>query len=158
MLIFSTSHLIHTGNIFSEKFKIVFGLLVWCRNCIFLENQWIYQYKIKLWSLVSRSDREVIIIWLHYIHFLTLLVFFRVIFFLQAYCIGIVWRCYKFLTFRQQALRSTIHYIMPGEAGERQPEPDYSSLLPDYDTACAQAMKQTPPPSYQVGVSEIKYP
>lgn len=39
---------------------------------------------------------------------------------------------------------------MPGEAGERQPEPDYSSLLPDYDTACAQAMKQTPPPSYQV--------
>lgn len=32
------------------------------------------------------------------------------------------------------------------------PEPDYSSLLPDYETACAQAMKQTPPPSYQVTV------
>lgn len=42
---------------------------------------------------------------------------------------------------------------MPGEAGERQPEPDYSSLLPDYDTACAQALKQTPPPSYQAAMA-----
>lgn len=70
---------------------------------------------------------------------------------MKAYCIGIVWRCYKFLTFRQQAMRSSIHYIMPGE--ERQPEPDYSSLLPDYEAACAQAMKQTPPPSYQAAMA-----
>lgn len=77
----------------------------------------------------------------------TLLIF---LFFIQAYCIGIVWRCYKYLTLRQQAMRSTVHYILPGEGGERLPEPDYSSLLRDQEAAAfATAMKQTPPPSYQ---------
>ncbi|XP_044735373.1 lysosomal-associated transmembrane protein 4A isoform X2 [Chrysoperla carnea] len=71
---------------------------------------------------------------------------------IKAYCIGIVWRCYKYLTLRQQALRSAIHYIMPGDIPtDRMPpmEPDYSSLLPDYEAAC----KQTPPPSYQAAVA-----
>lgn len=58
-------------------------------------------------------------------------------------------------------MRSTIHYIMPGGEDRRrhipgaQPEPDYSSLLPDYEAACAQAMKQTPPPSYQVAMANV---
>lgn len=71
----------------------------------------------------------------------------------QAYCIGIVWRCYKYLTLRQQAMRSTVHYILPGggEGGERIPEPDYSSLLRDQEAAAFSGvlLKQMPPPSYQ---------
>lgn len=70
----------------------------------------------------------------------------------KAYCISIVWRCYKYLTLRQQAMRSTVHYILPGEGSERGPEPDYSTLLPDYEQACASAMKQAPPPSYQAAM------
>lgn len=71
----------------------------------------------------------------------------------KAYCIGIVWRCYKFLTLRKQAMRSTVHYILPGEGSDRLPEPDYSSLLPDYEAACASVMKQPPPPSYAVAMA-----
>lgn len=70
---------------------------------------------------------------------------------LKAYTINIVWRCYKYLTLRQQAIRTSIHYIMPSDIPtERIPpmEPDYSSLLPDYEAAC----KQMPPPSYQAAV------
>lgn len=46
-------------------------------------------------------------------------------------------------------MRSTVHYILPGEGSERLPEPDYSSLLRDQEAAFSSAMKQTPPPSYQ---------
>lgn len=67
----------------------------------------------------------------------------------QAYCVSIVWRCYKYLTLRQQAMRSTVHYILPADGTERIPEPDYSSLLRDQEAAYNHAMKQTPPPSYQ---------
>jgi len=74
----------------------------------------------------------------------------------KGYCISIVWRCYKYLTLRQQATRSTVHYILPGRhldlPDHRPVEPDYSSLLPDYEAACASAMKQPPPPSYQVAM------
>lgn len=49
-------------------------------------------------------------------------------------------------------MRSTVHYILPGEGTERIPEPDYSTLLPDYEAACASAMKQAPPPSYQAAM------
>lgn len=49
-------------------------------------------------------------------------------------------------------MRSTVHYILPGEGSERAPEPDYSTLLPDYEAACASAMKQAPPPSYQAAM------
>lgn len=48
-------------------------------------------------------------------------------------------------------MRSTVHYIVP-EGNERVPEPDYSSLLPDYEAACASVMKQPPPPSYQAAM------
>jgi hypothetical protein len=65
---------------------------------------------------------------------------------LQAYFIGVVWNCYKYLSLRQVAAQRTIHYI----------DPDSQSLLPDlpdYETAVGDphfAVKKfpTPPPSY----------
>ncbi|XP_055694937.1 lysosomal-associated transmembrane protein 4B [Lutzomyia longipalpis] len=70
---------------------------------------------------------------------------------MKAYAIGIVWRCYKYLTMRQHDLRSMLPYIIP-DVSHRQ-ERDYSSLLPDYDEAISQSMKQAPPPSYQVAMA-----
>uniref|UniRef100_U5EXK5 Putative lysosomal-associated transmembrane protein n=1 Tax=Corethrella appendiculata TaxID=1370023 RepID=U5EXK5_9DIPT len=83
---------------------------------------------------------------------IVVLISFILVVFLKAYAIGIVWRCYKFLTMRQHNLRSMLPYIIPDATNIRQ-ERDYSSLLPDYDEAIAQAMKQAPPPSYQVAMS-----
>lgn len=76
-----------------------------------------------------------------------LLVFISVVL-LKAYTIGIVWRCYKYLTIRQHNLRSMLPYIIP-DISSRQ-ERDYNTLLPDYEEAIAQSMKQPPPPYYQV--------
>ncbi|EFA08970.2 lysosomal-associated transmembrane protein 4B [Tribolium castaneum] len=67
----------------------------------------------------------------------------------KAYCIGIVWRCYKYLTLRQQSRNNTIHYILPTEGSDRLPEPDYSTLLREQEAAFGGALKMTPPPSYQ---------
>lgn len=64
---------------------------------------------------------------------------------LKAYCIGIVWRCYKYLTIRQNA--SLLTYIIP-EGGNQ--ERSFNSLLPDYEEALS--MKVTPPPSYHVAM------
>lgn len=61
---------------------------------------------------------------------------------LKAYCIGIVWRCYKYLTIRQNA--SLLTYIINPETGNQ--ERSFNSLLPDYEEALS--MKVTPPPSY----------
>lgn len=49
-------------------------------------------------------------------------------------------------------------YIIPDVTGsgpglDRRMERDYSSLLPDYDEAIAQSLKQAPPPSYHVAMS-----
>lgn len=67
---------------------------------------------------------------------------------LKAYAIGIVWRCYKYLTLRQHNA-SMLPYIIPDSHQER----SYNSLLPDYDEAIAQSLKIAPPPSYQVAVA-----
>lgn len=67
----------------------------------------------------------------------------------KAYCIGIVWRCYKYLTLRQQSRNNTIQFILPGEGSERITEPDYSTLLHEREAGFGSALKQTPPPSYQ---------
>jgi len=79
-----------------------------------------------------------------------LLAFVCVVMF-KAYIIGIVWRCYKYLAMRQHNLRSMLPYIIP-DVSTRQ-ERDYTTLLPDYDEAIAQTLKQQPPPSYQVAMA-----
>lgn len=63
---------------------------------------------------------------------------------LKAYCIGIVWRCYKYLTIRQNA--SLLTYIIPEGSQER----SFNSLLPDYEEALS--MKVAAPPSYDVAM------
>ncbi|KAK9752579.1 Golgi 4-transmembrane spanning transporter [Popillia japonica] len=83
--------------------------------------------------------------------FLLLLTIFLASMLWKAYCISIVWRCYKYLTLRQENARSTVHYILRGEVAERAPDPEF--LLPDYEAACA-SFKQPPPPSYQVAVEQ----
>lgn len=45
-------------------------------------------------------------------------------------------------------MRNTIHYILP-EGSDRANESDYPSLFRDHEAAFGNAMKQTPPPSYQ---------
>lgn len=61
---------------------------------------------------------------------------------LKAYAIGIIWRCYKYLTLRQHNIRSVLPNVIP-EISARQ-----DTLLPDYEEAIAQSMKQPPPPPY----------
>lgn len=61
---------------------------------------------------------------------------------LKAYAIGIVWRCYKYLIMRQHNIRSMLANVIP-EISARQ-----DTLLPDYEEAIAQSMKQQPPPPY----------
>lgn len=86
------------------------------------------------------------------------LVVFICIVFLKAYAIGIVWRCYKYLTLRQQNLRTLLPCVMPelGGAGLVGEERAYTTLLPNYDEAIAQYLKQAPPPSYQVAMSNYQ--
>lgn len=100
-----------------------------------------------------------------------LLAFVCVVMF-KAYIIGIVWRCYKFLAMRQNNMRSMLPYIIPDVATRQVSvinrqhlkctyvgnlrkfkERDYTTLLPDYDEAIAQSLKQQPPPSYQVAMA-----
>jgi lysosomal-associated transmembrane protein len=76
------------------------------------------------------------------------LVAFTVVVLLKAYAIGIIWRCYKYLTIRQHNLRTLMPYIIP-EITNMQQERVYSSLLPDYE----EAIKAQPPPSYQVAMA-----
>ncbi|XP_062545090.1 lysosomal-associated transmembrane protein 4B isoform X3 [Armigeres subalbatus] len=83
------------------------------------------------------------------------LIGFILFIFLKAYAIGIVWRCYKYLTFRQHNLRSMLPYIIPDtpEAANVRQERDNNYLLPDYDEAVAQNLKLAPPPSYVVAMA-----
>ncbi|KAJ8943527.1 hypothetical protein NQ318_023037 [Aromia moschata] len=62
----------------------------------------------------------------------------------KAYWISVVWRCYKYLTLRQQTMRNTIHYILP-EGSDRTNEPDYPSFFRDHEAGFGTAFKQTPP-------------
>lgn len=66
---------------------------------------------------------------------------------LKAYTIGIVWRCYKYLTILQNA--ALLSYIAPPN-GNR--ERSFNSLLPNYEEALS--MKINPPPSYQVAMQQ----
>lgn len=81
---------------------------------------------------------------------IVLFVFISVVL-IKAYAIGIVWRCYKYLTIRQHNLRSMLPYIIPDMSARQ--ERDYNTLLPDYEEAIAQSMKQPPPPTYQMAMA-----
>lgn len=70
---------------------------------------------------------------------------------LKAYTIGIVWRCYKYLTILQNA--ALLSYIAP-TSGNR--ERSFNSLLPNYEEALS--MKVVPPPSYQVAMQTVSQP
>lgn len=77
---------------------------------------------------------------------------------LKAYAIGIVWRCYKYITLQRQTLATMLPYLIPDVNlgtmnGTGRMERDYSSLLPDYDEAISQGLKQAPPPSYSMAMS-----
>uniref|UniRef100_A0A034WEY4 Lysosomal-associated Transmembrane protein 4A n=1 Tax=Bactrocera dorsalis TaxID=27457 RepID=A0A034WEY4_BACDO len=100
-------------------------------------------------KLLEMSQEELMVI--------VLVVFFCIVF-LKAYAIGIVWRCYKYLTLRQQDLRTLLPCVLPelGGAGLTGEERAYTTLLPNYDEAIAQYMKQAPPPSYQVAMSNYQ--
>ncbi|XP_077286992.1 lysosomal-associated transmembrane protein 4A [Arctopsyche grandis] len=77
---------------------------------------------------------------------------------IKAYCINIVWRCYKYLTMRQHALRSLLPYpaMITGSQRVRSagspPAPGLTPApLPDYE----EALKQVPPPSYQMATAHL---
>lgn len=86
------------------------------------------------------------------------LIGFILFIFVKAYALGIVWRCYKFLTFRQYNIRSMLPYIIPDTPDTPEPtnirqQRDDNALLPDYDEAVTQRNKQAPPPSYMNAMS-----
>lgn len=83
------------------------------------------------------------------------LIGFMLFIFLKAYAISVVWRCYKFLTFRQHNLHSTLPYTIPVtiDAANVSQERDNNLLLPDYEEAIIQSLKQAPPPSYVVAMA-----
>ncbi|CAH1100970.1 unnamed protein product [Psylliodes chrysocephalus] len=66
----------------------------------------------------------------------------------KAYWISVIWRCYKYLTLRQQSNRNAIHYIIPETDQRGLAEADYPSLFRDQEGVFG-GLKQTPPPSYQ---------
>ncbi|KAL0271935.1 UNVERIFIED_CONTAM: hypothetical protein PYX00_005081 [Menopon gallinae] len=68
---------------------------------------------------------------------------FVLIMLIKAYFISIIWRCYKYLSFRQIAAQRTVHFIDPVVQNLL---PD----LPDYETAVKKF--PTPPPSYASAV------
>ncbi|CAD7011842.1 unnamed protein product [Ceratitis capitata] len=101
-------------------------------------------------KLLELSQEELMVV---------VLVVFVFIVFAKAYAIGIVWRCYKYLTLRQQNIRTLLPCVLPelggvGMTGEERP---YSTLLPNYDEALAQYMKQAPPPSYQAVMANYQH-
>lgn len=87
---------------------------------------------------------------------LLVVIAFVSIVFIKAYAIGVVWRCYKYLTLRQHNMRSLMPCVMHDVAANMiADQTAYTTILPNYDEAIAQYMKQVPPPSYQVAISNI---
>lgn len=102
-------------------------------------------------SLIEKSNRlpwkeELIQIDQRSLGIIVLLTFLFMVM-LKAYTIGIIWRCYKYLTILQNA--ALLSYIAPPN-GNR--ERSFNSLLPNYEEALS--MKINPPPSYQVAMQQ----
>ncbi|XP_041979468.1 uncharacterized protein LOC121733317 [Aricia agestis] len=74
----------------------------------------------------------------------------------KLYWIGVVWRCYKYLTMRTHALAQLTPFVITPApaplAPSAAPPAPYTSLLPDYE----EAVKQTPPPSYRAAVAQVQ--
>lgn len=87
--------------------------------------------------------------------------------FLQAYFIGIVWNCYKYLTLRNAAAQRTIHFIDPDSQSLLPDLPDYETAMNDpyyYKKAAnlippppaySSTVDLTPPPSYTNAVPVV---
>lgn len=87
--------------------------------------------------------------------YVILMLTFVTIVMLKAYTISIVWRCYKYLILRQQCMRSILPLGLAELAATNGNGRSYSNILPNYDEAVAQYLKQAPPPSYQVAMSNF---
>lgn len=66
---------------------------------------------------------------------------------MKAYWISILWRCYKYLTLRQNSTRASVHYIIPEP--DRVNDSDYPTFFRESEGAFEGPFKLTPPPSYQ---------
>lgn len=83
----------------------------------------------------------------------------------KAYCISIVWRCYKFLMLKAQAGRSVLRYLggVSGPVDQESQTLVMGQDLPDYDTAMADpqyrkklsGMFPEPPPSYDMAMAAL---
>ncbi|KAK3874100.1 hypothetical protein Pcinc_020936 [Petrolisthes cinctipes] len=83
----------------------------------------------------------------------------------KAYCISIVWRCYKYLMLKAQAGRSVLRYLggVSGPVDQESQTLVMGQDLPDYDTAMADpqyrkklsGMFPEPPPSYDMAMAAL---